>query len=173
MRFYILFMLTRRNESGYSIMTAIEEKTEGAWRPGPGTIYPLLKDLEKEGLIEQAASGKGDSSIVYSITQSGRASAEEVQRVMLSAGRREHVMMRLFADILPPEDTVSLFLRRQRDMFDIFKQVSAKVPPLQRQAVMAELEAILGSNIAWLEAQRGAGGSAEKEITKAAARARP
>jgi len=157
LRFYLLFMLTRSPETGYSIMTTIEEKTEGAWRPGPGTIYPLLKDLEAEGLIEHAPPAKGDKgSITYSVTAKGRASAAEIQRVMLSAGKREHVMMMLFADILPPEDTASLFVRRQRDMFEVFKQVSARIPGPQRDPILAELSAVLQAHVAWLNSQKGA-----------------
>ncbi|HLQ21553.1 MAG TPA: PadR family transcriptional regulator, partial [Nitrososphaerales archaeon] len=43
LRFYVLSLLSRRPEAGYSIMRTIEETTDGAWRPGPGTVYPLLR----------------------------------------------------------------------------------------------------------------------------------
>lgn len=154
LRFYLLFMLSRGSETGYSIMTTIEEKTEGAWRPGPGTVYPLLRDLEREGLIEHVASENGEGSIAYAATEKGRASAEEIQRVMTSAGRKEHVMMRLFSDILPPEETTSLYIQRQMDMFEIFKRVSAKIPEPQRSATFEELHAVLSTHMAWLEAQK-------------------
>ena len=58
LRLYILSMLSKREETGYSIMRTIEDKTEGAWRPGPGTVYPLLRSLLKEGLLEKAAAGR-------------------------------------------------------------------------------------------------------------------
>lgn len=164
LRFYLLFMLSRGPETGYSIMTAIDEKTEGAWKPGPGTVYPLLKELEREGLIE-TESAQGESSIVYAITEKGRASKEEIQRVMLSAGRKEHVMLRLFADILPPEESVSIYVRRQREMFEIFKEVSRKVPLDQRNATFAELHAVLSGHLSWLELQ-GTGKSPRRRKQK-------
>ncbi len=36
---------------GYQIVTSIEERTAGAWKPSPGAIYPTLSQLEDEGLI--------------------------------------------------------------------------------------------------------------------------
>ena len=34
-------------------MNTIEEMSQGWWKPSPGSIYPLLQDLEKEGLIRK------------------------------------------------------------------------------------------------------------------------
>lgn len=36
---------------GYQIVSSIEERTAGAWKPSPGAIYPTLSQLEDEGLI--------------------------------------------------------------------------------------------------------------------------
>jgi DNA-binding PadR family transcriptional regulator len=35
-------------------MQAIEERSEGLWRPSPGSVYPTLAQLEDEGLIRSA-----------------------------------------------------------------------------------------------------------------------
>jgi DNA-binding PadR family transcriptional regulator len=35
---------------GYQLMQAISERTDGAWRPSPGAVYPTLDQLEDEGL---------------------------------------------------------------------------------------------------------------------------
>ena len=37
---------------GYEMITEVEDRTGGAWRPSAGSIYPTLKLLEDEGLIE-------------------------------------------------------------------------------------------------------------------------
>ena len=37
---------------GYQLMQQIAERSQGAWRPSPGTIYPVLSQLEDEGLVE-------------------------------------------------------------------------------------------------------------------------
>ncbi|HKT22866.1 MAG TPA: PadR family transcriptional regulator, partial [Nitrososphaerales archaeon] len=45
LRLYTLAQLSRGPETGYSIMQKIDERTDGAWKPGPGTMYPLLKSM--------------------------------------------------------------------------------------------------------------------------------
>lgn len=37
---------------GYQLMQQIAERSQGAWRPSPGTVYPVLAQLEDEGLVE-------------------------------------------------------------------------------------------------------------------------
>ena len=44
---YLLFSLKQKPKSGYELLSEIKEKTEGAWVPSKGTIYPLLIQLEK------------------------------------------------------------------------------------------------------------------------------
>jgi DNA-binding PadR family transcriptional regulator len=36
---------------GYDLIQRLEEKSEGAWRPSPGSVYPTLQLLEDEGLV--------------------------------------------------------------------------------------------------------------------------
>lgn len=36
---------------GYQLIQAIIERTDGAWRPSPGAIYPTIAQLEDEGLV--------------------------------------------------------------------------------------------------------------------------
>jgi DNA-binding PadR family transcriptional regulator len=42
---------------GYQLMQAIAERTEGAWRPSPGAIYPTLNQLQDEGLVTMTTDG--------------------------------------------------------------------------------------------------------------------
>ncbi|HEY4179582.1 MAG TPA: PadR family transcriptional regulator [Kofleriaceae bacterium] len=59
--------------NGYQIMQAIEEKSQGAWKPSSGSVYPTLQLLEDEGLVEaldqRAAQG---SSRTYKLTAKGK-----------------------------------------------------------------------------------------------------
>ena len=48
----ILSLLGEAPASGYGLMKAIAEKTQGAWRPSPGSVYPTLSQLVDEQLIE-------------------------------------------------------------------------------------------------------------------------
>lgn len=71
----ILAALAEEPMHGYQIIQAIEARTRGAWKPSPGSIYPTLQLLADEGLVtgEQVGERK-----VYSLTEAGRAAAEEV-----------------------------------------------------------------------------------------------
>jgi len=46
----ILLLLADQPMHGYQLMQAISERTNGAWRPSPGAVYPTIDQLEDEGL---------------------------------------------------------------------------------------------------------------------------
>ena len=48
---YVLYILSLGPSNGNDIATKISERTKGLWTPSTGGIYPLLKKLEKEGLV--------------------------------------------------------------------------------------------------------------------------
>jgi DNA-binding PadR family transcriptional regulator len=69
-KFLILAVLADGPRHGYDIITALEEKSNGRYRPSPGSVYPTLTMLEEGGFItgEQA-----DGKRIFTITESGRA----------------------------------------------------------------------------------------------------
>lgn len=46
-----LLLLAEQPRNGYQLMQEIEERSEGVWRPSPGSVYPTLQQLEDEGLV--------------------------------------------------------------------------------------------------------------------------
>jgi DNA-binding PadR family transcriptional regulator len=52
----ILVLLDEEPRNGYQLMQEIEERSEGAWRPSPGSVYPALQQLEDEGLVKPEES---------------------------------------------------------------------------------------------------------------------
>lgn len=46
-----LLLLAEGPRHGYQLIQEIGEKSEGSWTPSPGSIYPVLQQLEDEGLI--------------------------------------------------------------------------------------------------------------------------
>ncbi|MEM0373203.1 MAG: PadR family transcriptional regulator [Sulfolobaceae archaeon] len=69
LRRIILTLLSRKEMSGAEIIESIENMTWGYWRPSPGSVYPLLKELEAEGLIEHREVGNVK---VYRLTEKGK-----------------------------------------------------------------------------------------------------
>src|SRR5437867_200747 len=47
-----LLLLGEGPMHGYQLMQEIERRTEGAWRPSPGAVYPTISLLEDEGYVE-------------------------------------------------------------------------------------------------------------------------
>lgn len=70
----ILLLLEEEPRNGYGLMQQVEERSSGAWRPSPGSIYPALAQLEDEGLIEPANAQQGKA---FALTEAGRAHVEE------------------------------------------------------------------------------------------------
>lgn len=68
-RLAILQLLVEQPMHGYQIMQELTQRTEGIWRPSPGSIYPTLQQLEDEGLVQ---SERLEGKNVYSITDEGR-----------------------------------------------------------------------------------------------------
>ena len=69
-RFALLAALAEEPAHGYEIMQRLEEKSAGAWRPSPGSVYPTLQMLEDEGLVR---STERDGKRVFELTDAGRA----------------------------------------------------------------------------------------------------
>ena len=44
--------------NGYQVIQQIAERTDGVWKPSPGSVYPTIAQLEDEGLVEDAPSGR-------------------------------------------------------------------------------------------------------------------
>jgi DNA-binding PadR family transcriptional regulator len=63
-------LLAEEPRNGYQIMQEIEERSDGVWRPSPGSVYPALQQLEDEGLIR---AGDRDGRKHYELTDAGRA----------------------------------------------------------------------------------------------------
>ncbi len=70
LRMWVLSLLQRGPKNGAEIMNAVEEMSQGWWRPSPGSIYPLLESLVQEGLIAKRDDGR------YELTATGRQAME-------------------------------------------------------------------------------------------------
>jgi DNA-binding PadR family transcriptional regulator len=70
----ILALLDDRSMHGYEMITELEERTGGRWRPSAGSIYPTLQLLEDEGLV---SAEEVEGRKVYSLTEAGKKEAPE------------------------------------------------------------------------------------------------
>jgi DNA-binding PadR family transcriptional regulator len=65
----ILAVLAEQPMNGYQIIQEVAKRSDGAWKPSPGSIYPTLQQLEDEGLVRAESDG---GRRAYALTDEGR-----------------------------------------------------------------------------------------------------
>jgi len=88
-RYFILELLKKTPHTGKEIIDYAIEQSNGIWKPSPGLIYPLLGRLLDEGLIDETKDGK------YQLTQKGKDTAEDVDKVNDIVKKQLEVLFRL------------------------------------------------------------------------------
>ena len=68
----LLTLLAEEPRNGYQLMQEIERRSEGVWRPSPGSVYPALQQLEDEGLVR---SDESEGRKLFHLTDAGREAA--------------------------------------------------------------------------------------------------
>jgi DNA-binding PadR family transcriptional regulator len=66
----VLAVLSERPMNGYQIIQEIAERSQGVWKPSPGSIYPTLQQLEDEGLVR---AEEENGRRVFHLTDEGEA----------------------------------------------------------------------------------------------------
>lgn len=72
----ILVLLEEGPKHGYQLITEFEQRTQGRWKPSPGSVYPVLSQLSDEGLVRPEDV---DGRRVFHLTDEGRAAAAEAR----------------------------------------------------------------------------------------------
>lgn len=104
--FHILLALADGEHHGYGIMQDIAQRTNGAMRMGPGTLYGSIKRMLADGLIE-AVDERPDPELdderrrYYRLTDLG-------QRVALAEARRLEQLVQLarVKKLLPGSESI-------------------------------------------------------------------
>ncbi len=72
LRFLILSLLAIKPSHGYELSRKIEALTRGRIKGSPGSMYPLLRELRDEGLVEEYIEiVQGRAKKVYRLTAHG------------------------------------------------------------------------------------------------------
>lgn len=65
----VLALVAEQPMHGYQIITELVQRSNGAWRPSPGSVYPILQQLQDEGLVRVEET---DGRRVVHLTDAGR-----------------------------------------------------------------------------------------------------
>lgn len=66
----ILGVLAEQPMNGYQVIQQIAERSGGAWKPSPGSVYPTVSQLEDEGLVRAREDDGGRRTL--ELTDEGR-----------------------------------------------------------------------------------------------------
>lgn len=150
---YMLRKIAQNPCHGYEILQDIDSKTEGAWRPGAGSIYPILKKLVANGYIKENEGTKGDDRKVYSITPKGLESIKEDEKLFLNSGRNWMAMRRLFMELMEPEHLVRFMSEGTKGQFEMTQEIISMkgnlLPPKDREYLLREYVLNLERQLEW------------------------
>lgn len=135
-RYVVLGMLTTGDLTGYGLRQRIAGSVGHFWQESYGQLYPTLRRLVVEGLVEaQAAEGRpGRAGATYRITEPGRAAlaAWVARPPALEPARNELLLKVFFAGAVPPQVTA-------RNLDAVAAKV--RVQRAQLEEIAAELDA--------------------------------
>ena len=86
LRYQVLMMLREKPMSGSEIADQIERETDAEYRPGSGSLYPVLKKLNLSGFTEKLP--EEDGVFRYRLTERGNSFFEEHYDIMQEVRKR-------------------------------------------------------------------------------------
>ena len=116
----ILGLLAFEPRTGYEIKQVTDQSTRFFWGASYGQIYPELRRLETDGLVESREEPRGRvPRRIYSLTTAGRSAldawlgeADESYEV-----RDEGLLKLFFGELMPAEQRLDL-VRRRREWYE-------------------------------------------------------
>ncbi len=111
LRYQVLELLNERPLSGSEIISEIENRTKGCWKPGPGSVYPLLAWLQDNGYIREVSTQEVGIKR-YTLTDKGKQLLDEQRKVRMQfREEKEFFAPPLFGALwlrIPPKEASDL-----------------------------------------------------------------
>ena len=97
---YVLYLLDKHEDGMYGkeMMNEMTKRFKGAWSPSHGLVYPILSELEKEGIVDGKWDRGSNNRNVrkYAITEAGRAFYQAKKKEAESSFTESLIMIELF-----------------------------------------------------------------------------
>ncbi|HEX6281075.1 MAG TPA: PadR family transcriptional regulator [Nitrososphaera sp.] len=150
---YILHKIASKPSHGYEILQDIEDRTEGAWRPGAGATYPILKKLVQEGMIKADSSTREDARRVYHVTPRGIEQLKAAKQTLADYGHRWQDLRGLISELIDAEHMEKFLIEGSKGHFqfiqDIFKTNMKSLPPTELEYILKEYTLNLERQLEW------------------------
>lgn len=118
LRLLILSLIAEQPRHGYDLMTEIEQRTGGTYKPSPGVMYPALSVLEDQGV---AKAKKEDGKRVFYITEAGETELEEHAETLAKIEARLETLAHPETE-LDPSDVRAASRRLRHTLFSTVTQ---------------------------------------------------
>jgi len=152
-RYQVLELLSEKPMSGSEIMNEIEKKTDGRWRPSPGSIYPLLSWLQDNNYVKELSVEEGGMKR-YTLTDKGKALLEEQRKIKMKFRQEARFMPPAFLGGLwfriPPEKTIKLRESMHR-VVSAFFELGSNLEEHFSLQVIEEVQKVLNETAGKLE----------------------
>lgn len=155
MVYWMLHRISKKPTYGFEILREIEDKTEGGWRPGPGSVYPLLKRMVRLGYVEsERVKGARTDQRLYRITQSGTDHILEARDVFRIASKRWGSLRGIFVDLVEPGALPDFLAEGSRKQFELTKELiglnRTKIPEPELRSMLREYSLVLEGQQRWV-----------------------
>ncbi|WP_427132096.1 PadR family transcriptional regulator [Pseudarthrobacter sp. S9] len=124
-RWAILSLLAESPSNGYGLIQTIAEKTSGAWRPSPGSIYPTLQQFVDEELIEPVGEGRRTE---FTLTDAGKAYVADHDQELRNAWNTD------------PQGSAPAFYQSLIKLMRVIHQFRAGATDEQRNAAVEKID---------------------------------
>jgi DNA-binding PadR family transcriptional regulator len=132
-RFSLLGWLSRGPKSGYEMARLMADSTEHFWSESPGQIYPSLRALEAEGLVQHKdlASGARRRKC-FVLTRAGRAALEQwLAEPPQEQPPRNELLLKVFFGRHGPaavlRQHLQQFATRQNERMRAYREIATKL----------------------------------------------
>lgn len=123
-RYHVLESLSEKPMSGSEIMDEIEKRTNGRWKPSPGSVYPLLAWLQDNGYLKELPTDQSGLKR-YELTQNGKKLLKEQRKIKMEFRKDAKFFAPPFLGALwfriPPEKTAGVRESMHRAMSAFFE----------------------------------------------------
>jgi DNA-binding PadR family transcriptional regulator len=152
-RHQVLELLSEKSMSGSEIMNEIEKRTNGRWRPSPGSIYPLLAWLQDNDFVKEVSAEDGGMKR-YELTEKGKTLLEEQRKIKMNFRKEVKFMPPPFLGALwfqiPQEKTIKLRESMHR-VFSAFFELGGTLERKFSEQAIEDVEKILNETAEKLE----------------------
>ncbi|OWP56468.1 MAG: hypothetical protein B2I17_05195 [Thermoplasmatales archaeon B_DKE] len=122
--FIILIMAKDGPIYGSQVANKIYEKTDGTWKPSPGSIYPALKHLEHRGFIQKYDE---DGKVMYSLTKKGSVFTSKITERHSERMHMFRMMGRLWTEMMSPDEMTKFIISSTKNVTSYLNENLEKI----------------------------------------------